>query len=149
MPAAPSPTIPLRIVVEQPLAGVALALQHGKDGLQPPTTTSPAQVVFDFDVRLGAPKADGSPNLLGPFTQGSAAERFVYIGVGQRAGQAASPWNGRIKVPLTGILASDVEALRAAPGQRLAVRFSGRSPKGGPTLATVKLAADAWALVSH
>lgn len=148
MPSPPAGTLPLRIIVEQPLPDVALALQHGIDRLEPPTATSPTHIVFDFSVRLGMPQADGTPNLLGPFTQGSAATRFVYICVGRRAGQATSPWDGRVKVPLTGITQAQVKALLAASGKRLAVRFPGRNPKGGPTLATVRLPADPWKLVA-
>jgi len=140
--------IALRIIVEDPLPGVALALQTGKDGLEQPSAESASQVVFDFSVRLGAPQADGTPNFLGPYTQGPAASRFVYIGVGRRAGQANSPCDGRIKIPLTGITQAQVKALLAASDKRLAVRFPGKNPKGGPTLATVKLPADAWKAVA-
>lgn len=149
MPASPADTLPLRIIVEQPLPGVALALQHGKDGLEPPAATSPAQAVFDFSVRLGTPQADGAPNFLGPYTQGPASTRFVYVCVGRRAGQASSAWDGRMKVPLTGISQAQAKALLAASGKRLAVRVPGRNPKGGPTLATVRLPADPWTMVAE
>lgn len=144
MPSLPPEILPLRIIIEQPLPGVALALQHGKDGLQLPTDTSPSRVVFDFAVRIGTQQADGSPNFLGPFAQGPAAGRFVYLGVGRRAGQAKSPCDGRMKVPLTGISQAQVKAVVDGSGKRLAVHVPGRNPKGGPTLATVKLPADAW-----
>lgn len=147
MPALPADTLPLRIIVEQPLPGVALALQRGKDGLEPPAATSPAQAVFDFSVRLGTPQADGTPNFLGPYTQGPAATRFVYLCVGRRAGQAATPWDGRVKVPLTGITLAQAKTLLATPGRRLAVHIPGRNPKGGPTLATVRLPAGSWTVV--
>ena len=148
MPPTPSDTLPLRLIIEQPLAGVALALQAGKDGLEPPTASSTAAVVFDFAVRLGPPRPGGAPGFLGPYTQGPPAERFVYVCVGRRAGQAGSAFDGRIKVPLTGITGAQVKALLAAPGKRLAVRIPGRTPKGGPTLATVKLPEGAWQLVA-
>ena len=82
----------LRIIVEDPLPGVALALQRGPDGIEPPSITTPAQVAFDFLVRVGKPQANGQPTLLGPYTQGPPATRFIYITVGQRAGQPTSPW---------------------------------------------------------
>ena len=148
MPSPPAGTVPLRIIIEHPLANVALALQLGKAGLEPPRATSPTHVVFDFSVRLGMPQADGTPNFLGPFTQGPAASRFVYICVGRRAGQAASTWDGRVKVPLSGITQAQVQALLAASGKRLAVRVPGRNSKGGPTLATVRLPADPWKLMA-
>lgn len=147
MPPQPSAELPLRIVVEHPIPRLALALQHGRDGLEPPTTSSSAQVVFDFSVRLGSQEPDGTPNLLGPYTQGPRATRFVYICVGRRAGQVTSSCDGRIKVPLTGITRAQVRTLLASPGKRLAVRFPGRNPKGGPTLATVRLPVDAWNVV--
>lgn len=149
MPSPTADTLPLRIIIEQPLSGVALALQQGKDGLQMPTAASPAQVVFDFSVRIGAPQTDGTPNFVGPFAQGPAAARFVYVGVGRRAGQAKSPCDGRMKVPLMGISQAQAKAVLGGSGKRLAVRVPGRNPKGGPTLATVKLAADAWAVVAE
>ena len=148
MPSLRTGTLPLRIIVEEPLPGVALALQHGKDGLERPAATSPTQIVFDFAVRVGAPKPDGTPNLLGPFAQGHAATRFVYICVGRRAGQATSSVDGRVKVPLTGITQAQVTALLAGSGQRLAVRLPGRNAKGEPTLATVRLPANSWKLVA-
>ena len=147
MPAAASATLPLRIIIDHPLDGVALALQSGKDGLEPPTASSAKAVVFDFAVRPGPPQPGGAPGFLGPYTQGPPAARFIYVCVGRRAGQAGSACDGRIKVPLTGITSAQVQALLAAPGKRLAVRFPGRTPAGGPTLATVKLPPDAWQLV--
>jgi len=149
MPSPPPETLPLRIIIEQPLPGVALALQHGKDGLQMPTAASPAQVVFDFSVRVGTPQADRAPNFLGPFAQGPAAGRFVYVGVGRRAGQAKSVCDGRMKVPLTGISQAQVKDVASGSGKRLAVHVPGRNPKGGPTVATVKLPEDAWTVVAE
>lgn len=147
MPAAPSPTIPLRIIIERPLPGVALALQSGTETLVPPTASSTAAVVFDFTVRLGPPQPGGAPTFLGPCTQGPPAARFVYICVGRRAGQAGGACDGRMKVPLTGLTSREVQTLLATPGRRLAVRVPGTTPSGGPTLATVKLPAGAWQLV--
>jgi hypothetical protein len=147
MSSQPQVGLALRIMVEQPLAGVALALQHGKDTLEPPTVSSPALVMFDLVVRLGAPQADGRPRFLGPYAQGPAAARFVYVCVGRRAGQADTPWDRRAKVPLGGITPAQVKAVLAVPGKRLAVRFPGRGADGGPTCATVRLAPNAWQLV--
>ncbi len=148
MPTPPPAPVPLRIIVEQPIAGLALALQHGKDGLEPPKAASASLVVFDFAVRLGSPGTTGAPNFLGPYTQGPATGRFVYLCVGRRAGQVGSAWNGRVKVPLTAITAAQVQSVLAAPGKRLAVRVPGRDARGGPVLATVPLPADPWRLVA-
>ena len=147
MSASASPMIPLRIIIERPLPGVALALQAGKDGLEPPTASSTDAVVFECAVRLGPPRPGGAPNFLGPYVQGPPATRFVYVCVGRRAGQAGSACDGRMKVPLTGITGAEVQAVLAVPGRRLVVRVPGRTPSGGPTLATVKLPAGAWQVV--
>lgn len=148
MPAPAPDTIPLRIIVEEPVDDLAIALQKGSDKLERPAAVSRDRMVFDLTVRVGAPQANGMPNFLGSYTQGPAAGRFVYLCVGRRAGQSASPWDGRIKVPLTGITTSQVKAVQADSTRRLAVRFPGRNPKGGPALATVRLGADPWALVA-
>ncbi|HPF61358.1 MAG: hypothetical protein KC544_11510 [Gemmatimonadetes bacterium] len=138
--------LPLRIEVTNPLPGVALVLQSGKDGSVPPTATSSAKVTFDFTVRVDLPDDDGTPTFYGPFTQGPPHGRFVYICVGKRAGQYASPWDRRAKIPLGGITATQVrEAL--AIGGRLALAYPGVGRDGGPTCATVKLPGDAWRVV--
>lgn len=138
--------VPLRIVVDQPIPGLALALQCGKDRLQPPAFASAERVIFDLALRLGSPNPDGSPNLLGPCAQGTPTARFVYLCVGRRAGQAASTTDGRVKVPLAAITNSQLcEVSRT--GKRLAVRIPARNAKGAPTLATVPLTADAWTVV--
>lgn len=129
------------------MPGVALAIQTGRDGLEAAVDATARRAVFDFSVRLGTPPAGGALNFLGPYTQGPAATRFVYICVGRRAGQAGTSWDRRAKIPLGGITPALVKALLAAPGSRLAVRFPGRGKDGGPTCATVKLAPDAWKLV--
>lgn len=137
----------LRIIVEDPLPGVALALQRGSDGFELPSIATAAQVAFDFSVRVGQPQANGQPTFLGPYTQGSPATRFIYITVGQRAGQPTSPWDRRAKIPLAGISQALVAAARSKPGQRLEVRFPGRGKDGTPACASVTLPADAWKLV--
>jgi hypothetical protein len=140
--------LPLRIVVMDPLPGVALALQHGqaaKATLLPPASRSPEAVVFDLTVTVDGALPDGRPRLLGPFVQGPPAARFVYLTVGQHAGQADVPWAGRTKVPLGDIDWTQVEAAEAAPGARLTARIAGRSPEGGPALASVRLLPPGWA----
>ena len=86
--------------------------------------------------------ADGRPRLLGPNVQGPPDARFVYLCVGRYAGQADSPWAGRVKVPLGDITWNKIDGV--ASGGRLTARISGRSPKGGPLLASVRLLASGW-----
>jgi len=138
--------LPIRIVVEGPVPGLALALQQGqaaKARLVPPIRRSAEAVAFDLDVTVEGSLPDGRPRLLGPFVQGPPGARFVYLSVGRFAGQATSEWAGRVKVPLSDISWAKIEAL--GPGARLLARIAGQSPKGGPALASVRLLPPSWA----
>jgi hypothetical protein len=133
----------LRIVVEDPVPGLAIALQRGKADLAPPASQSAAAIAFDLEVTVDGRRPDGRPRLLGPYVQGPPDKRFVYLCVGKYAGQAESEWAGRVKVPLGDLGWAQIEAL--APGRRLVARIAGRSPKGGPALAGVRLSPPGWA----
>jgi hypothetical protein len=138
--------LPIRIVVVDPVPGLAIALQRGhaaKVTLTAPSNRSPDAVTFDLEVTVDGQLRDGRPRLLGPCVQGPPEARFVYLPLGRYAGQAASEWAGRVKVPLGDIDWDQIEAL--APGARLAARIPGRSPKGGPALASMRLLPPGWA----
>ena len=139
----PQPELALRIVVDDPIPGVRLRLQRGRGELVAPTSESGTAVTFDFTVRVELSGRGGKPTFLGPFTQGPPAARFVYVNVGQNAGQHDSAWSRRAKVPLTDITAAQIEQA-LEPGARLEVHYEGRGRDGGPTCATVRLPADAW-----
>jgi uncharacterized protein DUF5990 len=79
--------------------------------------------------------------MAGPFVQGPARHRFVYVDIGTYAGQADSYWSRRLKIPLEGIPA---EVIRT--GGVLETRVPGRGRDGGPNCATVK-EFKAWKLV--
>jgi hypothetical protein len=70
------------------------------------------------------------------------AATIVYLSVGKYAGQAQSEWGGRIKIPLSEITWDQVAAL--SHGRRLSAKITGRSPKGGPALASVQLLSPGW-----
>ena len=140
----PQPELALRIVIEDPLPGVRMALQRGQAELVEPTEATPSALVFDLSVRVGDPKPDGTRTFLGPFTQGPPTGRFVYINSGRRAGQLGSTWDRRAKVPLFSIPSSLVEAALADPAARLEVRIPGRAKDGGPVVASVKLPGAGW-----
>jgi hypothetical protein len=138
--------LPIRIVVEDPVPGLAIALQRGKADkvtLVPPTSRSPDAVVFDLDVTVDGRLPDGRPRLLGPCVQGPPEARFVYLALGRYAGQPNSEWGGRVKVPLGDLGWDQINALPA--GARLAARIAGQSPKGGPALASMRLLPPGWA----
>src|SRR4051812_41986112 len=137
--------LPLRIVVEQPVPGVALALQRGASGaatLVGPTHVSAEALAFDLEVLLDGSNAAGGPRLLGPFVQGPPTARFVYINVGASAGQIGSPWRRRAKVPLGAIDWQAIEAL--APGERLTAHIASTARDGSPACATIPILSPGW-----
>jgi hypothetical protein len=138
--------LPIRIVAQSPVPGVAMALQSGhgsKVALVSPASQTAGAVTFDLEVTVAGALTDGRPRLLGPCVQGPPEARFVYLPLGRYAGQADCEWGGRLKVPLGGLTWDDIEAL--PPGDRLVAGFEARSPKGGPWLASVRLLPPGWA----
>ena len=140
----PQPELALRIVVEDPVPGVRMRLQRGRDELVEPTLVTPSAAVFDFAVRVGAARPDGRPNFLGPFAQGPPARRFIYVNSGRQAGQNDSCWDRRAKIPLGQIAPGDVEAALGGESACLEVHIPGRSVDGGPVCASVKLPPGGW-----
>jgi hypothetical protein len=137
--------LPLRIVVDQPVPGVAIALQRGsghKFDLVGPVGGSAEALVFEFDVAVDGETAEGRPRLLGPFVQGPPSARFVYLNIGASAGQIGSPWQRRAKVPLRAIDWQSIEA--RAPDERLTGHIAGTARDGSPACATVPLLPPGW-----
>jgi hypothetical protein len=147
--------LPLRIVLLTPPAGVRFALQKGASTAKshpelvgPQTADGKGDLAFDLTVRVRA-EGHAPPRLLGPFVHGPAAQRFVYITVGQSAGQLASPWKRRAKIPLTGITAALVNAAIQRPGAWLESAVPGTLKDGSPTCATQPFAPEGeWQLRS-
>ena len=137
--------LPLRTVVEAPVPGVTTVLQWGASGKAErvqPAVGEDGALVFDFTVVVDGALPDGRPRLLGPCVQGPPTGRFVYLCIGQAAGQGGSPWSRRAKVPLAGIDWALIEALPLKG--RLVARFNGRGRDGSPACATVALMAPGW-----
>jgi hypothetical protein len=128
--------VSLRIIVENP--PVRFAVQRGKNELLEATSASAKQQLFEFSVRA---RDDGSdaPNFLGPFAQGPAGGRFVYVNSGAMAGDTGSTWQRRAKVPLAGITWSMIEK-----GSVIEARIAGTARDGGPACATVPLLGGGW-----
>jgi hypothetical protein len=116
--------LPLRVVLLRPPPGVTFAVQRGRSELLPPSRASDEALVFDLTVRV-APGKDGAPNLLGPFAQGTPADRFVYVNSGTAAGQAGSCWSRRAKVRTGGIGWERVDETLGTPGAVLEARIEG------------------------
>lgn len=137
----------LRIILEAPPSGVDFGLQEGRANDYKTVQTQRSKtsdLTFTFTVRAKQ-NAGGEPNLLGPFTQGPAHGRFVYIDIGTYAGQADSVWGRRLKVPLSGINWDMVEQASGS-ARLLETRVPGTGRDGGPNCATVKPFAG-WKLV--
>ena len=139
--------VPLRIVVEGPLAGVAYRLQKGKTPvceLVDPVRSSAAKLEFELSVLAGERDTNTAPRLTGPYAQGPADARFVYVNSGTLAGQHDSGWTRRAKVTLAGITWEMVEAVAGDGGRVLEARMPGVGRDGGPTCASFRLLGDGW-----
>ena len=136
----------LRIVLEQPPRGVDFGLQKGRGGAYETVQTQRSEgddLDFQFTVSVKAASKAAVPVLAGPFVQGPAGQRFVYIDIGTYAGQSDSCWSRRLKIPLTGITTAMIAAANI-----LEARVPGKGKDGGPSCATVKLF-DGWKVKSR
>jgi len=139
----------LRIVLEQPPAGVDFGLQKGSGGAYETLQTQRSNaedLSFHCTLTVKNNRADGLPNFVGPLTQGPPTARFIYVDLGQCAGQRESCWSRRMKIPLNGIGWDMLK--RAAKGERviLEARLKGTGRDGGPACGTVR-PAEGWKLV--
>jgi hypothetical protein len=127
--------IPLRIVVTDPLPGVAMRVQRGRDELLDPTVRPDGSLIFDFDISVD--DTGDLPNFLGKYAQGPKTARFVYVNSGTYAADGHSVWGRRAKISLMGISNEQVE--QAVKGRaRVQTSFPGVGRDGGPTCASVK-----------
>ena len=126
--------IAFRIIIEQPVIGVLHSLQAKDDlPLDPKCSRKGEPLVFDFPVRV-AP----GPKFLGDQVRREGPERpFVYIRIGQLAGDTTSPWSRRMKIDIHDIEPKLLE--RAANGRGVVVStVNGTAADGTPTCATVR-----------
>jgi len=123
-----------RITIEHPVPGVMHSLQ-AKDGHPFNIKLSDAgePLSFDFPLRIGP-----GPKFFGDQVRPEGPERrFVYIRIGQSAGQPASPWSRRMKIDIHDTPQSLVD--RAAAGEgRVEFRVHGTAQDGTPACATVR-----------
>jgi Family of unknown function (DUF5990) len=126
----------LRIVIEQPPAGVEFGLQKGSGKVYESVQKQRSagnNLVFEFSPSIKDGDSNGMSALGGPFVQGPPRQRFVYVDIGTCSGQADSCWSRRLKVPLDGIPSEFIEG-----GGVLEARVPGTGRDGGPNCATVK-----------
>jgi hypothetical protein len=127
--------IPVRIIVEKPLAGVTMQVQRGRDELLPPAKADGKQLVFNLT--LNADLSDSRPNFLGKYAQGPKDARFIYVNSGTYAGQHTTCWARRAKLSLMSVTTEQVREIVARSGV-LETSFPGIGRDGGPTCASVK-----------
>jgi len=125
--------IPLRIVIENPVADVGHSLQ-AKDGhpLGAKRAKSGESLAFDLSVRVApGPKFFGDQ-----VRREGKGRRFVYIRVGQSAGDLGSPWSRRMKIDIHDLDQGLLD--RAAAGEGVVqIVVDGTAQDGTPACATV------------
>ena len=128
--------IPIRIIVEDPLEGVAMLVQRGKDELLAPSDAT-AKALF-FDLEISVDLSGSAPNFLGKYAQGPKDARFVYVNSGTYAGHAPCCWGRRAKISLMSITEKQVKEVLDGKASRIVTSFPGIGRDGGPTCASVK-----------
>ncbi len=139
-------TVTLRVMIEDPIPGVALAMQRGRDSIVPPVRITPEAVTLEVAAEVRA-RPDGTLGLYGQDVHGPPAARFLYVTVGVRAGQPNSPWDRRTKIPLSGIPKEILNAAHERSGLILVARIAGRARDGGPACASVPLLGTGWQIL--
>lgn len=128
----------IRITISAPPAGITHALQNGSGNTY---TTEQQQLStggnLTFTCTIGVKQGkDGQPDFKGPYVQGPAGERFVYIDIGSYAGKAHGTANGRLKIPLRDISwqmidAGSIETQVEGTGKNGAVAYATPKPFAG------------------
>lgn len=142
--------IPLRIIVENPPPGIDFGLQKGSGNTYETIQTQRSgdkHLQFQFSITVKLNK-DGLPNFLGPFVQGPANQRFIYIDIGTCAGQKNTEWSRRLKIPLTGIDLNTVKQVSSGNSKILEATVPGTGKDNGPNCATVKPFAG-WKVITE
>lgn len=141
--------LPIRLLLIDPPRGVDFGIQRGS-GAHYETffvqQKKHGDIIFDFSLTVTDARKDGLPNFKGPFAQGPAASRFVYVDVGTYAGQKDTSWSRRMKVPLQGITWALIRQATKTQGYKLVARIPGKGKDGGPNCATVQLLGD-WEVI--
>lgn len=137
--------LPVRVVVMNPLRGVTMKVQLGKNDLLAPSSSDDEKLIFDFEITVDT--SSGTPNFLGKYAQGPKDQRFVYVNSGSYAGQHGVCWDRRAKLSLMSITAEMVEQALSNPEKVIETMMPGIGRDGGPTCASVK--GIEWKVVSR
>lgn len=133
MASADQISVDFRIVIKDPVVGVMHSLQP-KDGspLDPKVSREGEPLRFDFPIRIG-------PGLkfFGDQVRREGPERrFVYIRIGQLAGDPASPWTRRMKIDIHDIVPALLDHAMADDAV-IEMTVAGTGEDGTPSCATV------------
>ncbi|MEP7130226.1 MAG: DUF5990 family protein [Sphingomicrobium sp.] len=124
----------LRIVIDNPVAGVLHSLQ-AKDGhpLYPKRSTAGEPLAFDVPIRI-AP----GPKYFGDQVRREGPERrFIYVRIGQSAGDLSSPWTRRMKIDIHDLAQSLLDQA-VATGRPIEISVNGTAKDASPACATVR-----------
>lgn len=125
-----------RLVIERPVPGVLHSLQEDDAPLDPKVSGNGEPLAFDFPLRI-ARGEDGAYRFFGKQVRREGPlRRFVYVRIGQSAGQSSSQWNRRMKIDVHDIDQALLD--RAAAGALLVGTIDGTAADGTPACATVK-----------
>jgi hypothetical protein len=132
--------IRMRLVIENPVPGVLHSLQDKKNVPRGVLASKGGEALaFEFPIRI-AP----GPKFYGEQVRSEGAERrFVYIAIGQPAGDAASCWSRRMKINIHDIAPALLE--KAMQGEVLRGVVQGTGKDGTPACASVMV--ESWQAV--
>lgn len=130
----------MRLVIENPVAGVTHSLQDKKSApVDAKASASGEALAFDFPIRIGP-----GPKFYGEQVRSEGSERrFVYVAVGQPAGDHRSCWSRRMKVDIHTIPQALLDGAMAGHG--LVGTVNGTAGDGSPVCATVRV--ESWRLI--
>lgn len=139
MAKADEAVVRLRITVTGPVAGVMHSLQAKDDGpLDARVAKAGEALTFDLAIRVVP-----GPRFLGDQVRREGpVRRFVYLRIGDLAGDAGSPWSRRMKIDIHDI-APDLLA-RAAGGGVIETVVQGTLADGSPACGTVRPVLRRW-----
>ena len=127
--------VPFRVIVTDPLQGVTMQVQRGKNELLPPNESNADRMVFEFEISIDL--SGDQPNFLGKYAQGPKDARFIYVNSGTCAGMAHTVWSRRAKLSLMSITKGQAEQA-AATSSIFETSVPGVGRDGGPICASVK-----------
>lgn len=132
MARADQTAIAIRLIIEQPVAGVIYSLQDKKGRPVGATVATGADLIFELPVRVGP-----GPKFYGEYVRAEGpVRRFIYVASGRQAGQTHSSVSRRMKIDIHDLPHDLLDAARK--GRTLQAVFAGTDRDGGPACATCR-----------